>query len=90
MIVSLGETSFDRGFFSQFLEYTPLNPEKKILSRHMPRVKTVEADLRRSMLDFGEELMAACWPQTQGKSVRLDELVSMGLPAKEPDIVDYL
>jgi hypothetical protein len=41
------------------------------------------------MLDYAEELLLTFWPQLRGKTVRLKELVSMGLPADQPDPIDF-
>jgi hypothetical protein len=41
------------------------------------------------MLDYAEELLLTFWPQLRGKSVRLEELVSMGLSADQPDPYDF-
>jgi hypothetical protein len=42
------------------------------------------------MLEYGEELILAFWPRLRGKTVRLEELVSMGLTVDKSDPDDFL
>jgi len=42
------------------------------------------------MLEYGEGLILAFWPQLRGKTVRLEELVSMELTVDKPDPDDFL
>ena len=44
----------------------------------------------RGMLEYGEGLILAFWPQLRGKTVRLEELVSMELTVDKPDPDDFL
>jgi hypothetical protein len=76
------------GFFSGYSEYTPLPGELQIYRAHVPLIETAEETVRERMLDYAEELLLTFWPQLRGKSVRLEELVSMGLPADQPDPID--
>jgi hypothetical protein len=41
--------------------------------------------VRDLTMDYVEGLLLRSWPQLRGTSVRLEELVSMGLPAVQPD-----
>jgi hypothetical protein len=76
-------------FFGQFLEYTSLPGEREIHNAHRPRIVDAEEHLRERMMEYAEELLLTFWPQLRGKSVRLEELVSMGLPAVQPDPLDF-
>jgi hypothetical protein len=90
MIDPLGEESVRTGFFSQFLEYTPLRGEMEIIKQNMIEIKAAEASLRERLLDCAEELLLQFWPEMQGKAVDNDQLVSMGLPVEQPDPIDYI
>jgi hypothetical protein len=85
MIRSLAEAIIHQNFFSRFVEYTPKPGEMKIFDAHRTGIESAQQCVRDRMLDFAEELLLTFWPQVRGKSVRLEELVSMGLPAHEPD-----
>jgi hypothetical protein len=79
----------NEGFFSGFAEYTPLPGEMEIYEAHRTRIVTAERYVRERMLDYAEELLLTYWPQLRGKRVRPEELVSMGLPADQPDPYDF-
>jgi hypothetical protein len=85
MIRSLAEAIIHQNFFSGFVEYTPKPGEMKIFDAHRTGIESAQQCVRDRMLDFAEELLLTFWPQVRGKSVRLEKLVSMGLPAHEPD-----
>jgi acetoin utilization deacetylase AcuC-like enzyme len=85
MIRSLARAIIHQNFFSGFVEYTPKPGEMKIFDAHRTGIESAQQCVRDRMLDFAEELLLTFWPQVRGKSVRLEELVSMGLPAHEPD-----
>jgi hypothetical protein len=89
MLESLSQGIIHGGFFDGLLEYTPLPGEMEIYRAHRTRIKTAEECVRERMLDYVEELLLTFWPQLRGKSVRLEELVSMGLPADQPDPIDF-
>ena len=57
----------------------------EIYRAHRTRIKTAEECVRKRMQDYAEELLLTFWPQVRGKSVRLEELVSMGLPSDQLD-----
>lgn len=78
------------GFFSGFLEYTPLSGEMTITEYHEPRIKTAEANLREQFLEYGEALLLRFWPQVQRKLVNEDQLVAAGLPPQRPHAADYI
>ena len=61
----------------------------EIYQVHSERIVAAEGRVRERMLDYAEELLLTSWPQLRGKSVRLEELVSMGLPADQPDPLDF-
>ena len=63
---------------------------RRIYRVHQLRIKTAEACVRARMLEYGEELILAFWPQLRGKTVRLEELVSMELTVDKPDPDDFL
>jgi hypothetical protein len=63
--------------------------EKEIYETHERRIVTAERCVRERMMDYAEELSLTYWPQLRGKSVRLNELVSMGLPVDQPDPYDF-
>src|SRR6266480_3819551 len=88
MISPLGEEAVKTGFFSQFLEYTPLPGEMEIIKRNMIGIKAAEASLRERLLDCAEELLVQFWPEVQENAVDTDQLVSMGLPVEQPDPID--
>jgi hypothetical protein len=90
MISVLAPDVRSEGFFSGFLEYTPLPGEKTIMKRHMPHIKTAEANLRERLLDYGEALLLKFWPEVRGKVINEDQLVAAGLPPLQPDPVDYM
>jgi hypothetical protein len=63
---------------------------RRIYRVHQLRIKTAEACVRARMLEYGEGLILAFWPQLRGKTVRLEELVSMELTVDKPDPDDFL
>jgi hypothetical protein len=67
------------------MEYTFLPGEREIYQAQVARIKAAEKSVRERMLDYAEELLLTFWPQLRGKNIRPEELVSMGLPADEPD-----
>lgn len=77
------------GFFSGFMEYTFLPGEMQIYKAHAPRIGKAEYHLRERMVDYAEELILTYWSHVRGKSVPLEQLVSMGLPASQPDRDDF-
>lgn len=89
LLESLSREIIHGGFFDGFLEYTPLPGEMEIYRAHRTRIKTAEECVRERMLDYAAELLLTFWPQLRGKTVRLKELVSMGLPADQPDPIDF-
>jgi hypothetical protein len=90
MINLLVEEVIKTGFFSGFLEYTPLSGEREIFKRNRDRIKTAEANLRDRLLDYAEELLLQFWPEIRGKAVDVDQLVSLGLPIEQPNPIDYM
>jgi hypothetical protein len=90
MINLLGEQACQHGFFSRFLEYTPLPGEMAIVKRHMIEIEAAETSLRERLLDCAEELLLQFWPDVRGSAVDNDQLVSMGLPVEQPDPIDYM
>jgi hypothetical protein len=59
--------------------------EREIYEAHAKLIKTAEESVRQRMLDYAEELLLTFRPQLRGRSIRLEQLVSMGLPADYPD-----
>jgi hypothetical protein len=90
MIGAIAPDACGDGFFSGFLEYTPLLGEMTITEYHKPRIKTAEANLREHFLEYGEALLLEFWPQVQGKIVDEDQLVVAGLPPQQPDVNDFM
>jgi hypothetical protein len=90
MISALAPSVSNGGFFSRFLEYTPLPGEMTIMKHHMPLIKTVEANLHERLLDYGEALLLEFWPEVRGKVIDEDQLVAAGLPPLQPDPIDYI
>jgi hypothetical protein len=90
IITALANYAHRLDFFGQFLEYTPLPDEKKILDRHKILIKTSEANLRSRLLDHAEELLSHFWPQLRGKRTDHKHLVEMGLPPERPDYIDFI
>ena len=90
MISVLAPSVLSEGFFSGFLEYTPLPGEMTIMKRHMPHIEAAEANLRERLLDYGEALLLEFWPEVRGKVIDEDQLVVAGLPPLQPDPVDYM
>jgi hypothetical protein len=93
MICALAPDTRAGGFFSRFLEYTPRPGEMIIMRQHSP-IKTAEANLREQLLDYGEALLVEFWPDIQGRVADEDRLVAclaaVGLPAQQPDPLDYM
>jgi hypothetical protein len=90
MLRSLSQRTIWGGYWEGFLEYTSLPGEREIRDAHLPRITTAEQCVRERMMDFAEELLLTFWPQLRVKCVRLEELISMGLPAGEPDPADFV
>jgi acetoin utilization deacetylase AcuC-like enzyme len=90
MLESLAFEIHRGGVFSGWLEYTWLPGEKEIFEAHEPGIHDAEISVRSRIFNFTEELLLTYWPQLHGKSVHLEELVAMGLPANEPDPYDFL
>jgi hypothetical protein len=61
----------------------------EIYRAHRTRIKTAEECVRKRMQDYAEELLLTFWPLSRGKSALIEELVSMGLPADQPDPIDF-
>jgi hypothetical protein len=78
------------GFFSGFLEWSPLPDEIEIHKVHGPRIKVAEAEVRARLLEYADELLLAFWPELRGKSVRIEDLVAAGLPCDQPDPIDFM
>jgi hypothetical protein len=89
MLQSLSPEIIRGSFFGGFLEYTPLPGEMEIYKAHVGRIGTAEQRVRERMMDYAEELLLTFWPQLRSKSVRLEELISMGLPAVRPNPDDF-
>lgn len=89
MLGSVSRQTILSGFFAGFLEYTFLAGEREIYQAHHPRIVTAEAQVRAAMIEFAEELLLTFWPQLRGENVRFEELISMGLPANQPDPDDF-
>jgi hypothetical protein len=90
MLRPLAQETIHGGFFARFLEWTPLPGEPKIFRAHQSRIKTAEACVRGLMLEYAEDLLLTFWPLLRGKSVHLEHLVAMGLPADQPDPIDFI
>jgi hypothetical protein len=90
MISALAPDARSEGFFSRFLEYTPLPGEMTIMKHHMPHIKTAEANLRERLLDYGEAVLLEFWPEVRGKVIDEDQLVAAGLPPLQPDLDNYI
>jgi hypothetical protein len=89
MLDSLAFEIHRGGVFSGWAEYTWLPGEKESFEAHEPGIHNAEITVRRRIFDFAEELLLTCWPHLRGRSARLEQLVSMGLPANEPDPYDF-
>ena len=90
MLLSLAQAICDIGFFESFIEYSWMPDERGIYLRHKVDVEAHEELYRQALMDFAEELMLRYWPKVQGKSFAKDDLISRGLPASEPDSVDFI